>query len=59
MCNFNNDIPVKKIPSYPFVLVNKSVLCNCRIEVENHFLLESPAVCHNAESKLVMYCISQ
>ena len=28
VCNVNNDIPVK-IPSYPYVLVNRSVLCNC------------------------------
>ena len=37
-CNINNDIPVK-IPSFPYILVNRSVLCNCEIEVENHFLL--------------------
>ena len=54
MCNVNNDIPVI-IPSYPYVLVNKSVLFNCEIEAENNFLLESLAACHNAESKLVMY----
>ena len=28
ICNVNNDIPVK-IPSHPYVLVNRSVLCNC------------------------------
>ena len=50
----NNDIPVK-IPSYLYVLVNRSVLCNCGIEVENNFLFESLASCHSAESKLVMY----
>ena len=33
----------------------KSVLHNCRIEVESNFLLESLAACHDAESKLVMY----
>ena len=54
ICNVNNDIPVK-IPSFPYVLFNKSVLCNCRIELENNFLLESLATCHDAESKLVMY----
>ena len=36
-------------------LVNRSVLCNCGIEVENNFPLESLAACHHAESKLVMY----
>ena len=50
----NNDIPVK-IPSFPYVLVNRSVLCNCEIEVENHFLLESLAACQDTESELIMY----
>ena len=54
ICNVNNDIPVT-IPSHPHVLVNESVLCNCGIEVENNFLLESLAACHDANSKLVMY----
>ena len=27
VCNVYNDIPIK-IPSYPYVLVNRSVLCN-------------------------------
>ena len=54
ICNVNNDIPIK-IPSHPHVLVNRSVLYNCGIEMENNFLLKSLAVCHDAESKLVMY----
>ena len=54
ICNFNNDIPVK-IPSYPDVLVNRSVLCNCSTEAENHYLLESIATRDNRDSKLVMY----
>ena len=45
----NNDIPVR-IPSHPYVLVNRSILCNCGIEVENNFLLESLAACHDANS---------
>ena len=36
-CNINNDIPVR-IPSHPYVLVNRSVLWICGIEAENHFL---------------------
>ena len=52
--NVNNDIPVK-IPSHPYVLVNRSVLCNCSIEANNHYLLESVAACDNRNSKLVMY----
>ena len=49
VCNVYNDIAVK-IPSFP-----GSVLCNCRIEAENNFLLESLVACHDVESKLVMY----
>ena len=51
--NINNDILVR-IPSHPYVLLNRSVLCNCDIEAENHFLLKSLAACENANSKLPM-----
>ena len=54
ICNINNDIPIK-IPSYPYVLVNRSVLCNCRIEADNHHLLDSIATCNSKITKLVMY----
>ena len=54
VCNVNNDIPVE-IPSFPCILVNKSVLCNCGIEAENNFLLQSIAACHYTKSELVMY----
>ena len=43
-----------KFPVIP-VLVNRSVLCNCSIEADNHYLLESVAACDNRDSKLVMY----
>ena len=48
--NINNDIPVR-IPSHPYVLVNRRVLCNCSMEADNHYLLESLAACNNANSK--------
>ena len=54
ICNVNNDIPVK-IPSHPYVLINRSVLCNCRIETDNHYLLECIATCDNRDSNLVIY----
>ena len=54
MCNINNDIPIK-IPSHPYFLAKRSVLCNCGIEAENHFLLKSLAACHDTNSKLTMY----
>ena len=54
ICTTNNDIPIK-ILSHLYVLLNRSVLCNCGIEAENNFLLESLAACHDADSNLVMY----
>ena len=54
ICNINNDIPVR-IPSHPYVLVNRSFLCNCGIEAENYFLLKSLAACQDTNSKLTMY----
>ena len=50
ICNISNDIPVR-IPSHPYLLVNRGVLCNCGIEAENHFLLDSLATCQNSDSK--------
>ena len=52
--SLTNDIPVR-IPSHPYVLVNRSVLCNSSIEVNNHYLLKSLAACDNKDSKLTMY----
>ena len=54
ICNIINDILIK-ITSHPYVLVNRSVLCNCGIEVENHFLHESLAAYQETNSKLTMY----
>ena len=44
-----------EIPIHPYVLVNRSVLCNCSIEAENNFLIESLPVCHDANTYLMMY----
>ena len=52
--SINNDIPIE-IPSQPYVLVNRNVLCNCGIEAENNYLLEYLAACHDSNSKLMMY----
>ena len=37
--------------------MNRSILCNCDVEAESNFLLESLAVCENSEEKtdLEMY----
>ena len=37
------------------MLVNRSILCNCGTEAENHFLLKSLAACQDTNSKLTMY----
>ena len=37
------------------MLMNRSVLYNCGIEAENHFLLKSLAACQNRNLKLLMY----
>ena len=54
ICYINNDIPVT-IASHPYVLVNRSILCNCGIEADNHHLLESIASCDKKTTKLIMY----
>ena len=54
ICSITNDILIE-ISSHPYVLVNRSVLCNFRIEAENKYLLESLAACHDSNSKLIMY----
>ena len=54
ICTMNNDISIK-LPSHLYILANRSVLCNCGIEVENNILLESLAVCHDTNTNLVMY----
>ena len=55
ICNDNNNIPIK-IPSHPYVLINRTVLCNCGVEVEDNFLLESITTCPGKQSDLIMHC---
>ena len=50
MCSHNNNIPIN-IPGHPYVLMNQSILCNCNIEAESNFLLESLAACEGPEIK--------
>ena len=52
-CSINNDI-LLEIPSHPYIMVNRSILCNCGIEAENNYLLKSLGACHDSNSKLVM-----
>ena len=50
MCSHNNNIPIN-IPGQPYVLMNRSILCNCDIEAKSNFLLESLAACEGSETK--------
>ena len=54
VCSYNNNIPIS-IPSHPYILLNRSILCDCNIEAESNFLLESLAACGNSETDLVIY----
>ena len=50
MCSHHNNIPVN-IPGHPYVLMNRSILCNCDIEADSNFLLESLAACKGPDAK--------
>ena len=50
ICSHNNNIPLN-MPGHPYVLMNQSILCNCDIEAESNFLLESLAACEGSETK--------
>ena len=55
ICTYNNNIPIN-IPSNPYMLLDRNILCNCGIEVENNFLLESLAACEeHGKPDLDMY----
>ena len=55
ICTYNNNIPVN-IPSHPYVLLDRNILCNCDIEAESNFLQESLAACNKHEkTDLEMY----
>ena len=59
VCSTHNNIPVE-ILSHPYVLLNRMVLCNCIIEAESNFLLESIAACNPARHNidLEMYFVA-
>ena len=55
ICTYNNNILVN-IPSHPYVLLDRNILCNCDVEAEDNFLLESLATCgENNIQKLEMF----
>ena len=48
ICTNNNNILVN-IPSHPYVLLDRNILCNCDIKAESNFLLEFLATCREHE----------
>ena len=59
VCSTHNNIPIE-IPSHLYVLLNRMVLCNCIIEAESNFLLESIAACipESDSADLEMYFVA-
>ena len=59
ICSTHNNIPIE-IPSHPYVLLNRMILCNCIIEAESNFLLESIAACNPEKDNvdLEMYFVA-
>ena len=50
ICTYNINIPVS-IPSHLYVLLDRNILCNCDIEAEDNFLLESLAACREKNNQ--------
>ena len=59
VCSTHNNIPTE-IPSHLYVLLNRTILCNCIIEAENNFLLESIEACDpdSVDVYLEMYFVA-
>ena len=54
ICKDNHEYPIK-IPRHPYVILKRSVLCNCDIHAEEHSLLESIATCPGKQSDMTIY----
>ena len=54
ICKDNHEYPIK-IPRHPYILLKRSVLCNCDIHAEEHSLLESIATCPGKQSDMTIY----
>ena len=54
ICKDNHEYPIK-IPGHPYILLKRSVLCNCDIHAEEHSLLESIATCPGKQSNMTIY----
>ena len=45
----------RPLPSYSYVVVNRAILCNCRLEAEFSYLLKSIGSCSDANKDLTLY----
>ena len=54
ICKDNHKYPIK-IPRHLYVLLKRSILCNCDIHAEEHSLLESIATCPGKQSDMTIY----
>ena len=54
ICKDNHEYPIK-IPRHLYVLLKRSVLCNCDIHAEEHSLLESIDTCPGKQSNMTIY----
>ena len=54
ICKDNHEYSIK-IPRHPYVLLKRSVLCNCDIHAEEHSILESIATCPGKQSNMTIY----
>ena len=54
ICKDNHEYPIK-IPRHPYVLLKRSVVCNCDIHAEEHSLLESIATFPGKQSDMTIY----
>ena len=54
ICNDNHNFSIK-IPSHPYVLLKRTILCNCGLKAEDNFQLKSIATCPGKQSALTMY----
>ena len=54
ICKDNHEYPIK-IPRHPYVLLKRSILCNCDIHAEEQSLLESVATCPGKQSDMTIY----
>ena len=59
VCSTHNNIAIE-IPNHLYVLLNRTIFCNCIIEAENNFLLESVAACDpdSVGADLEMYFVA-